>query len=114
MDAEDYWNSYYPTSARDASLDDYVKIHGKSGRTYGYVENTCQDITDGQDTRLKCVVIVDNGARAGDSGGYVSQTFDPTPEFHGTFVAYSSGDKSAYVKHGKFSSNFPGIAWDFS
>ena len=114
MDPEVYWQGYYPTSAADASDDEYVKIYGKSGITYGYVEETCDDITDNQGTTLRCVVIVDNAATGGDSGGYVAQTFDPTPEFHGIFVAYQdSTDRSAYVKHGKFTSHFSGLSWDF-
>ena len=113
MSDDVYWQSYYPTSAADASEDDYVKIYGKSGITYGYVEETCDDIVDDDDTTLKCVVIVDNAAQGGDSGGLVAQTFDATPEFHGIFVAYSTGDESAYVKHGKFTSHFSGLSWDY-
>ena len=113
MDAEVYWDSYYPTSAAHASLGDYVKTYGKSGKTYGYVEDTCKNITDSQDTTLWCVVIVTNAATDGDSGGFVAQTFDPTPEFHGIFVAYNS-DSSAYVKHSRFTDHFTRLTWDFS
>lgn len=114
MDADVYWDSYYPTSEADASDEDYVKIYGKSGKTYGYVDGTCEDIVDNSSTTLKCVVIVDNAANGGDSGGAVVQTFDSTPEFHGIFVAYNNGlDLSAYVKHSKFTSHFSGLSWDF-
>lgn len=112
MTAGVYWQSYYPTSAVYASLNDYVKFYGHNGMTYGYVENTCRNITYGKNTTLRRVVIVDNDADAGDSGRYVAQTFDPTPEFHGIF-AYTS-DSSAYVKHSGFTPNFTGLEWDFS
>ena len=113
MDSEVYWQSYYPTSAAHASLDDYVKIYGKSGITYGYVTDTCENVVIPGKSTLWCLVIVDNAVTKGDSGAYVAQTFDPTPEFHGINVA-SSQLESAYVKHTQFTTNFPGLAWDFS
>ena len=118
MDADVYWQNYYPTSATDASDTDYVKIYGVSGITYGYVENTCDDITTTNaaniSTTLRCVVIVDNAADFGDSGALVAQTYDTTPEFHGIFVALKSGeDLSAYVKYSKFTTHFSGLSWDY-
>ena len=113
MDPEVYWQSYYPTSAAHASLDDYVKIYGKSGITYGYVTDTCENVVIPGSSTLWCLVIVDNAAQGGDSGAYVAQTFDSTPEFHGINVANSQLE-SAYVKHTQFTINFPGLTWDFS
>ncbi|MDE0526471.1 MAG: hypothetical protein OXI27_07765 [Thaumarchaeota archaeon] len=113
MDPEVYWQSYYPTSAAHASLDDYVKIYGKGGMTYGYVTDTCDNVPTRGGPILWCVVVVDNDAKRGDSGAYVAQTFDPTPEFHGILVAVTS-QTSAYVKHTQFTTNFSGLEWDFS
>ena len=113
MDADVYWDTYYPTSAADASVNDYVKIYGKSGKTYAYVDFTCDDENAGG-TVLKCVVQVDNAAAFGDSGGMVVQTFDSSPEFHGILAAVNHGlDQSWYVKHGKFTSHFSGLSWDY-
>ena len=81
--------------------------------TYGYVTDTCDNIAIPGSSTLWCVVVVDNNANSGDSGAYVAQTFDATPEFHGIHVA-SSQLESAYVKHTQFTINFLGLAWDFS
>ena len=89
-----------------------MKIYRKSGMTYGYVDDTCRNIIDNQGTTLWCVVTINRAATGGDSGGYVAQTFDPTPEFHGIFVAYNS-DSSAYVKHSWFTDTFTGLTWGF-
>ena len=113
MVPEVYWQSYYPTSAAHASQDDYVKTYGKNGVTYGYVTETCENVPIPGKSTLWCVVIVDEPAEPGDSGAYVAQTFDSTPEFHGIYVA-SSQLESAYVKHTQFTTNFPGLAWGFS
>jgi hypothetical protein len=118
MDADVYGYSYYPTSAINASVDDYVNIYGKSGKTSGYVTYTCDDITttntENISTTLKCVVIVDAAADYGDSGALVGQTLDNIPEFHGIFVArHGSDDLSAFVKHSKFTAHFSGLSWDY-
>lgn len=116
MDADVYWDSYYPTSAADPSDTDYVKGYGKSGKTYGYVDGTCEDVPVGNNptTTLICVIVVDNAAPMGDSGGMWVQTFDSTPEFHGIQSASDSvNDETAIVKHSKFTTHFSGLSWDY-